>query len=914
MKNVRRLCYRVLSVVIAFVMSFTVNVPASSEFAVVVNGERLSFDVPPRVVNNRVLVPVRAIFEKLGAEISWNAETKTVSASHGGKSLSLVVGSGTAMVDGEEVALDCPAINVDGRVLVPVRFVSSALGADVDFDEESKTVYVQTSSKENTPYTVVEVTASGDDGNAPVNVIDGDFNTRWSCQEYGAWLTLDLGKVLPVGYMGVAFYLGDERISYFDVEYSTDNVTYTTLSSQNSSPTLNMIGVDFNGIEARYIKFVGYGNSMNSWNSVTEIKLYPPTPGGEMILTGGTVISDEARENDVSMLGDDIKNAFVELKKLCGRDVLDFMASLYDKESGGFYYSVSARDNEGFLPDVESTMEVIDFLKTTGCYTPAMGRFQDLFPAEISQKFITFAQEMQDADDGYFYHKQWGKGITDSRRGRDLGWATSLISTFGGKCLYPTANERIAATMKNSGKNVQSGSQSSAVPEYLTSEESLLNWLEALPWNTNAYSAANSINAAVSRIKAAGYIDFVVEYLTSIQNSETGLWGEGLTYNAVNACMKIGTAYVASSYEFPNAQNALESIIKVVLESETPGAVIDVYNPWCALYSMRTTLSKNGELPPWFDETLRSNAAKMILKSRDLLAKFKKSDGGFSYTPNKSSSTSQGAPVSLGLAEGDVNATIIAVQGIMEYAYNALGVKMDAPYGEDDMLYFVDKISGAAPVVKKEVKTEVFYDFTNGIYGRVPTIDSFTADVVNGRVTYSRDPYMSKNTVVCFDTKKGNNESVVFNVSANDSIGSVELEFDILLSDFGKGYSMEMNMGPIGGYDMIFYSADGKTFSIGDRCYFTGPSDRTELFGKFEFETWYNVKIVYTFGNADTMKTTVYIDDELFRETNKFYASNESGGGEPAKMLSLIVFTSFMNAEGRMYLDNFRFAPHKYEK
>ena len=94
----------------------------------------LGFDQPPVISNDRVMVPFRFIFEKLGMYVTWDPETQTATAFNGVRTLSFPVGSPTALVDGTEYPLDAPAIQTQDRVLVPLRFLSEKLGYDVQWD------------------------------------------------------------------------------------------------------------------------------------------------------------------------------------------------------------------------------------------------------------------------------------------------------------------------------------------------------------------------------------------------------------------------------------------------------------------------------------------------------------------------------------------------------------------------------------------------------------------------------------------------------------------------------------------------------------------------------------------------------------------------------------------------------------
>lgn len=109
---------------------------------VMVNGQVLNLDTPAFIENGRTLVPLRAIFEALGARIEWNGATRTVTGTRGSRTVVLTVDSDQARVDGQEVRLAVPAKIRGGRTFVPLRFVAEALGASVDFDGETRTVLV----------------------------------------------------------------------------------------------------------------------------------------------------------------------------------------------------------------------------------------------------------------------------------------------------------------------------------------------------------------------------------------------------------------------------------------------------------------------------------------------------------------------------------------------------------------------------------------------------------------------------------------------------------------------------------------------------------------------------------------------------------------------------------------------------
>ena len=112
----------------------------------VVNGEEVDLDAPAKIINGRTIVPIRFIAESMGFPVEWNPTDRTVAIGDDGRIL-LKIGSAEAFVDGAPVSLDAPPVVENGRTLVPLRFVSQSMGADVDWDAETKTASVEYSGQ-----------------------------------------------------------------------------------------------------------------------------------------------------------------------------------------------------------------------------------------------------------------------------------------------------------------------------------------------------------------------------------------------------------------------------------------------------------------------------------------------------------------------------------------------------------------------------------------------------------------------------------------------------------------------------------------------------------------------------------------------------------------------------------------------
>lgn len=143
MKRILLLCTVLIAAAMAVMADFAPARAEGSDVTVLVDGRQLALDVPPQIRNGRTLVPMRAIFEALGATIRWDERTQTVTAECGSDTLVLTVGSRLVEWRGSLITVDvAPEIYAD-RTLVPLRFVGQALGVHVAWDGQTRTVRVE---------------------------------------------------------------------------------------------------------------------------------------------------------------------------------------------------------------------------------------------------------------------------------------------------------------------------------------------------------------------------------------------------------------------------------------------------------------------------------------------------------------------------------------------------------------------------------------------------------------------------------------------------------------------------------------------------------------------------------------------------------------------------------------------------
>lgn len=115
---------------------------ADENIKVVLNGEELSFDVSPEIVNGRTMVPMRKIFEALGAEVNWDEETKTASGVKKIIEVKFVLNEKEYSVCGIPFEGEAAAYVNNGRMMIPVRAVAESLGTDVEWEQDTKTVVI----------------------------------------------------------------------------------------------------------------------------------------------------------------------------------------------------------------------------------------------------------------------------------------------------------------------------------------------------------------------------------------------------------------------------------------------------------------------------------------------------------------------------------------------------------------------------------------------------------------------------------------------------------------------------------------------------------------------------------------------------------------------------------------------------
>lgn len=379
-----------------------------------------------------------------------------------------------------------------------------------------------------------------------------------------------------------------------------------------------------------------------------------------------------------------------------------WLAGLYDPVIGGFYFSESGRDAEGFGPDIESTVQALSFTQTMGL---TYGKpVKDAYSKEVGEALVRFTQSLQDPENGYFYHPQWGRKINIPRRGRDLSWSTRLLEMFDAKPFYPTPMERLEQRKGTEG-----------LPEHLKSVEAFKEYLADFDLSTRSYWVGNTLQAQAIQIKAAGedIINTLCDWLEKNQRVDNGLWQEGVCYDSVNGLMKMALMYTTLGRPIPRPEKGLMSAIEAALSNQEIVFCCQFYNPFSTISSIIHNVGKfQGK-----DEAERlkakvfENATALIKRTREKVILCRDPEGIYHYNPygKGDGRRSQMAPVALGgMNDPNVNGACICINGTLRELCAALGLPIIPVFCDEDAKLFQELINSAVQYPKIYEKPEWF--------------------------------------------------------------------------------------------------------------------------------------------------------------------------------------------------------------
>ena len=632
-----------------------------------------------------------------------------------------------------------------------------------------------------------------------------------------------------------------------------------------------------------------------------------------------------------------IAQALKELYTLYSGDMVDWFANLYDPEIGGFYYSMSARDNLGFLPDLESTYQTLGFIATSGMIE---GSIKDFIPEDMQNQIVAFTRGLQDQTSGYFYHPQWTKADTDAhpeRRGRDVSNAVRILSYFGKLPLYDAPDgtkgegsvvatasmltRRLSTSTVSAVSMVTYTSSEEGVPDYLLNDVNFSAYLAQYDETikTEAYWVGNLLESMATQIVQRDKVlaergenyslaKIATDWLTSHQDSETGLWEtyEGQEYDCVNGILKISSAYNKMGYAVPNGLKLLDYAIDAITSTADPHHVCCVLNTWYAISVLTTNISTFSETAEEDIAAIRdaciSNYPEMIRATKEKYALFVKNEGsskgGFSYFQNKTSNTSQGMKVALSnVNEADVNATYICSSGTIGHIFGFLGVQQVDILTPADGLSFLMTVDSLEPVVKNtEIPPEPI-DFENVTVEELDNDGVIDISISGGELVVENGfPYGESSNVMKLSTVSGGQDLFQLGITKSQgAFNSVAFESDVM---FDPDSSSDFDFLMFGNPSTVRHVQVLLTAEKNGGVYISGAD-----FGKTKIAnrgSWFNLRVEYSKLNSTTLQVEVYVNDVL-RATCKTPYGTEA---LDASTLTRIQFMGHSDSVCDVYFDN----------
>lgn len=640
-----------------------------------------------------------------------------------------------------------------------------------------------------------------------------------------------------------------------------------------------------------------------------------------------------------AVAGVDITAAMRDLYSIYDPGMVTWIANLYDPYIGGFYYSNSARDNVGYLPDAESTMQALNTLSSSGLAYLRGGHWKDIIPDGMKEEIGLFIKSLQKPD-GKFYHPQWAdeyaKGGYDSRIGRDLSWCTSILNSLGIAPTYSVLNYTgdgvivppkglTSSVGESRAQLVSRVTRTASHAAHLENDKTFRDYLakllpgDAKPGVGSAsgfYGAGNTLTSQMSQIVSRDYelgvsgadyslVEILIEWLNTYQNRETGVWApSNASYAGTNGLLKIYGIYSGAGVAMPYADRAAMFAVDALSSTETVKWCVDIYNIWFSIGGVLANISNYGKdatvggvmMTPAEQVTairaeLRKVAPDTIRYTAERISTFKRADGSFSYNPKNSNATSQGMPTAVsGSVEGDVNGNNICSSGLVSYIYSALGYSSSfVPiYGEAELASFLRIVDKLGPVQKITADDNTVYDapFTFDD----DTLDEAPSGIMGGNAAgcnaiVTDDPRGSKegNVILVTSEAKSSGQIVIPNNSAASMTACHVFEGEMCVTpdgtDKGGKYFMQITAGAS---FMIAVRTDGKKVLFSES---TTNSNGTSLYRDIyaaEYGEWFSFRVEYYVGDKDTVRIKYFINGKITAVTDAYYGKTASGTATPA--------------------------------
>ena len=367
-----------------------------------------------------------------------------------------------------------------------------------------------------------------------------------------------------------------------------------------------------------------------------------------------------------------------------------WMANLYDPKIGGFYCSNSARDNEGFLPDIETTYLVSCFMESSGMSEMYGNNWVKALPDWLKEKIGNYIYNCQN-EDGFFYNIQWPRdfilaeaALRQPRVTRDAGAAMYVLKRLGITPKYETEQKVEKKDKDNEPRLLSQFDSPEAFREYMKGIEDVISPLDAEGRAERFYYYGNMFQSLTVYLNRDEEIKKIfIDFLEKYQSKKTGVWSEVMCYHATNGLLKIASIANKIGYRLRYVDEMLTTVMalisKTVEEYPVAGGVY-IVNAWTCLRLIYENILTYGDgseqerraKKAAIKARVLENAPELIKIASGQLKMFRRADGSFSYG-HKSYATALSCPLRIGgLEEGDIGGNVLAVNGVRRSILAAL--------------------------------------------------------------------------------------------------------------------------------------------------------------------------------------------------------------------------------------------------
>lgn len=579
------------------------------------------------------------------------------------------------------------------------------------------------------------------------------------------------------------------------------------------------------------------------------------------------------------------REALKSLEEMCGH-VLPWLANLYDSSTGGFYMSISGRDDHLMKPAMEMTAYG---LKLTRVYTD----LYDNMPGSLKERFVKYFTDRQRKDTGYFVDDQ---GAVNSREtARTQAAAVRALNDLGAQPLWPLPGEEREETV---------------LPDFMNSTDDFISFISNLDWQNDAWTSGDQTWQTILYVnmlpkeKRKEYLDLLKKWIEENQDHETGLWGTpNPNYNTISGAFKIGLVCDACGWKLPRAERILESVF-ACYRDDKPTVACYVRN---ALSLLLQLAGYSRQMREKAKELMEEYLCSVVGDIRRLHCP----DGGFSKNIYQSMIDYGGVTGSHGLWEGDIDSTVMILTGrkaiydllderepvlTMEGFWEILSGNMGRPdpYYDPQLLNYT------------QGKPWTFEEYREGrefigseLRGNIPlgTLRGIVVkDEERNRKVLSLKADGTQDTPVIF-------KMFMDDTAATYSFASqhaIKMSFDFKADGFDQENNFFAEYGYIPGYVLKFGGKAEQTVSVvGDAHYNT-----IEDIGRVLKNRWNNLSIIWRRNPSNgKVKTKVFLNGSCISE-NDYYVGCLKEGSVPPDVTKELRIGVFPKTKGEIRIDN----------